>query len=104
MCTQLENHFRSVMSLLCLQFESCNFFVFCRLGDTGLFLLVFIRSSRESHFVHSHVRAEFCELHVLVDFEALEKRVRYTWGLSCGKKKVAGDKICYKQFSKKVIS
>lgn len=50
------------------------------------------------------MRAEFCELHVLVDFEALEKRVRYTWGLSCGKKKVAGDKICYKKFSKKVIS
>lgn len=72
-----ENHFRNVMSLLCLQFESCNFFVFCRLGDTGLFLLVFIRSSRESHFVHSHVRAEFCELHVLLDFEPLEKRVRY---------------------------
>lgn len=47
------------------------------------------------------MRAEFCELHVLVDFEALEKRVRYTWGLSCGKKKVAGDKSVTKSSVKK---
>ena len=31
--------------------------------------------------------------YMLVDFEPLEKRIRYTWGLSCGKKEIAGNKI-----------
>lgn len=38
------------------------------------------------------MRAEFCELYVLVDFEPLEKRVKYIGGLSLWKKKVVGDK------------
>lgn len=63
------------MPLLCLQFESHNFFVFCRLGDTGLSLLIFLRDSRELNFGHGYMRAEFYEVYVLVDFEPLEKRV-----------------------------
>lgn len=80
------------MLLVRLQSECHNFFVLCRPGDTGQVLLVFIRGSRELDFDHSHVRAEFCELYVLVDFEPLEKRVKYIGGLSLWKKKVVGDK------------
>lgn len=86
-----------ILEMLCCLFAS-SLSVITSLCFAGLGILArfswFLLGAPESWILidHSHVRAEFYELYVLVDFEPLEKRVKYIGGLSLWKKKVVGDK------------